>query len=74
MDTWKKKPKKSKFKSGDKVKFTSGSGKVWTGTVVNPSYYPGGNRAGKHYRIDVGGMIATIFATGEVGKSVEKEK
>lgn len=71
MDTWKKKPK-PKFKSGDKVEFTTAFGKVWQGTMVNPSYYPAPN-AGKHYRIDVGGVIATIFATGPVGKSVEKE-
>lgn len=60
------------IKTNDKVKFTAGNGKEYTGKVTNAAYYPGGRRAGKHFRIDVGGMIATIFANGPVGKTVTK--
>lgn len=62
-----------KFKSGEKVRFVAGNGKAYEGVMVNAAHYPGGRRAGKHYRIRVqGGMVATVFATGPVGKSVEK--
>lgn len=59
------------LKTGQQVEFIAGNGRRFGGVVVNAAYYPGGQRAGKHYRIDVGGMIATIFANGPVGQSVE---
>ena len=61
-----------KFKAGDKVEFNV-KGKVWQGTMVNPAHYPARN-AGKHYRIDVGGVTATIFANGASGKTLTKIK
>lgn len=61
------------IRTNDNVKFTAGNGKEYTGKVTNAAYYPGGQRAGKHFRINVGGgVIATIFANGPVGKSVTK--
>jgi hypothetical protein len=61
------------FKSGERVRFVAGNGKTYEGVMVNAAYYPGGNRAGKHYRVRVdGGMVATVFATGPVGKTVER--
>lgn len=61
------------FKSGEAVEFVAGNGKVYKGVVVNPAFYPGGSRAGKHVRISVGGgVVATIFAQGPVGQSIKK--
>jgi len=65
--------KAKSFRSGERVRFVAGNGKVYEGVVVNGSFYPGGSRAGKHFRINVGGgVIATVFAQGPVGRSVEK--
>lgn len=61
----------AKIKTNDKVRFTA-RGKTYVGRVVNAAYYPGGARSGKHIRINVNGMTATIFANGEVGKSIKK--
>lgn len=61
------------FKSGDKVEFVAGNGKAYKGTFVR-TFYPGSqSMAGPHYRIQIGGgVVATIFANGPVGKSVKK--
>lgn len=61
------------FKKGDRVLFVAGNGKVYHGTFIR-KFSPAAN-AGPHYRIAIeggAGAVATIFANGEVGKSVER--
>lgn len=58
------------FKSGDAVEFVT-NGKARQGKFVR-KFYPARN-AGPHYRVQMsGGMVATIFANGVVGKSMKK--
>lgn len=62
----------SGFKNGERVEFVGGNGKRYAGRFVR-KFYPA-PKAGPHYRVAVdGGMVATFFANGEVGKSLKKE-
>jgi hypothetical protein len=62
-----------RFKAGERVEFVAGNGKTYVGKFVRV-FYPA-PKAGPHYRIELegaGGVVATVFANGVVGKSVRK--